>query len=289
MRDGKRLVLLKDLFELRHDTAAAAKHIAKTYGAYLCRFGIDILRIELAYSFRRTHYIRRANRFVGGDEDEILAPVLHRQIDRVLRSDDVVDNRAFWIVLTHRYVLVGCGMNHDLGTLFGKELFKLVAVFYIAEIALSLYMQLLIDAVEVVLAVFYKHKLSRSKGFALSAQLAAYAAARTRDEDLFVFDKPLYRLLVQIFWFACKQIFDGDIFDTLFEGVVDFDLFNPTLLQEINQLVQLLLRELFGDDDGFDTSINAGTLSNLIAIQICAYSIFLIVIYPYNRIRNILF
>ena len=73
--------------ESRYDAASASQHVAEAHRNEISVvFRGGALDDELGDSLCRAHYTGRANRLVGGDEHEVLAPCLERSIDDVERS-----------------------------------------------------------------------------------------------------------------------------------------------------------------------------------------------------------
>ena len=131
--------------------------------------------------------VLRANRLVGGDEDEALHPVLGGQLGEDPGAEDVVPHGFERVRLHQRDVLVGGGVEDDRRLVALEEAADLAGILDVGErrhrgrvVALAL--KLALDGDEGVLGVVDEDDLPRAERGDLAAEFRADRTAGSRDE-----------------------------------------------------------------------------------------------------------
>ena len=104
------------LLEQGDHRPGAADHVAEpdSHKARPMR-SMDTLDKYFGYAFCCAHHIGRADSLVRGHEDESLDLVVQRRIGYVPRAQDICEEGFTRVELLHRYVLVGRGVEDDVG------------------------------------------------------------------------------------------------------------------------------------------------------------------------------
>ena len=117
------------LTEQRNHRTIWTKDIAKAGGyklGYTWNLAIndclvERLAINLTDALRTTHDIRRVHCLVGRYHDKFLGSVFHRHICYHARSIYIILHCLSGIVLHHWHMLIGCGMEHIVGTMHTED------------------------------------------------------------------------------------------------------------------------------------------------------------------------
>ena len=103
--------------ERRHHAAPAAEHVAEPHRHEVPPAGLgDLLDDLLRDPLGRAHDVGGAHGLVGGDEHQVLRPVLRGQLRDVPGAEHVVGDRLADVVLHQRDVLVGRRVEDGVGT-----------------------------------------------------------------------------------------------------------------------------------------------------------------------------
>ena len=128
VRDGDRAAGLDLFAEQRDHGTVGTQHIAEAGGnelrrrqAFLLHLPRQSLHINLADALRAAHHVGGIDRLVGGDHHEALDLVLHGQIGKDLGAHDIVLDGLGDIVLHHRHMLVGRGVEDVLGAILVED------------------------------------------------------------------------------------------------------------------------------------------------------------------------
>ena len=124
------------LLENRDYAAVGAENIAETCGHKLGHALdtplldglIEALAVDFADSFAAAHHVGRVHGLVGGNHHKFLCSIFHRQVGNHPGAVDVVLHRNRRVVLHHRNVFVGSGVENILRTVGGKNSLHVFAV-----------------------------------------------------------------------------------------------------------------------------------------------------------------
>ena len=83
---------------------------------------VETLHIDLTDSLRTTHHIRGVHSLVGRDHHEFLHTVFHTQIGDDLRTIYIIIHGLRRVILHHRHMLIGGGMEHVVGLELTEDL-----------------------------------------------------------------------------------------------------------------------------------------------------------------------
>ena len=124
MRHGNRTTLSDLLTEQWNHRAIRAQHVSEAGGNKL-RLTLDLsildslietLHVDFADTLRATHYIGGVHRLIGRNHHELLHPIFHGQVGNDSCTVDIVLHGLARIILHHRHMLVGSGMEHIVRT-----------------------------------------------------------------------------------------------------------------------------------------------------------------------------
>ena len=119
-----RAALLDLFFEERNHRTVRSQHVTESCSHELRNLLLTVqcLTVYLTDTFRATHHIRGIHRLVRTDHHEFLRSVFHRQVSNHTRAIDIVLYRLLRIVLHHRHMFIGSGMEHIFRLVFGKDI-----------------------------------------------------------------------------------------------------------------------------------------------------------------------
>ena len=221
-RDGPAVL---DLFaEKGNHRTAGAEHVAEASGhklrlSLMASFLdglVETLHIDFADAFRTAHHVRRIHGLVGADHHELLHAVFHGQVGHDLRAFHVVLNALAGIVLHHRHMLVGGGVEHVVGTVFSEDGFHVALVADGGHDGIGLDFRELAghhQATVVLrcLCLVYQYQLVRSELGNLLHDLAADATRRTGYQDALVLEQCLDGREVNLYLVAGQQVLDFNL------------------------------------------------------------------------------
>ena len=124
MSYGKRSTCCKLLAEQRNDRTVRTKHVTKTccnklgntLNLAILNSLVETLHVNLANTLRASHNIGWVDSLIGRNHHKLLNAILNAKVGNDLCTVYIVLNTLAWIVLHHRHVLVGSGMEHIIGT-----------------------------------------------------------------------------------------------------------------------------------------------------------------------------
>ena len=224
VRDGHGAVLGDLLLEKRDDRAVGAQDVAETDGRVLRAGGARLrgllgtaavhgLDHHLADALGGAHHIGGVHGLVRADQDEAARARLHRDAGYVVGAHHVVLDRLVWAVLHQGHVLVGRGVEDDVGLVLREDLAQAARVAHRADQGLQVQArragtELLLDGVGVVLVdVEDDQALGRGLGD-LATELGADRPAAARHEDRLVAQGAADLVQVHAPGVAAQQVFD---------------------------------------------------------------------------------
>ncbi|EJX09499.1 hypothetical protein EVA_02391 [gut metagenome] len=221
MRHRNRTALLDLFLEDGNHRTVRAQHVAETRGdelrhaLHLARHDgvVQALAIDLADTLRAAHHVRGIHRLVGRHHDELLHPVLHRQVGNDARAVHVVLDGHARVVLHHRHMLVGRRMEHIAGTMFRKDFLHVVGIRDARHNGLAgkVGEMLRHPAAHVVHRRFRlvnQYQFGRTEGRHLAHHLAADTAGGSRNQDFLSLQQGSDGLQVHFNLVARQQVLD---------------------------------------------------------------------------------
>ncbi len=195
MRDRDRTALL-DLFDEQwHHAAVAAQDVAETNGG---KDGVAAPRVfrhcldaHFIHPFGRAHDIGGIDRFVRGDQNEALHVVLHRDLHKPVRTDDIVEHRFGRMLLHHWHMLIRGRVKHDFRRFLGENLSDRALVFDVGQCSDPAErgvraLQFHLDVVERAFVLIEQDDTGRIVTGNLPAELGTDGSARSGDQDALV-------------------------------------------------------------------------------------------------------
>ena len=189
VRDGHRAAVLDLAAEDRHDAARRGEHVAEADGDE-ARLGMTVTRRlddPFGHRLRGAHHRARVDRLVGRDEHEALGAGDRRGLGGDPGRDRVVAHGLERIGLHQRDVLVGGGVEYDIGLEALHHLEHALGLLAVREHRLDarevpLAEHLAVDREEVVLGVVEKHEQARPHARDLARELGSDRASGTGDQ-----------------------------------------------------------------------------------------------------------
>ena len=219
--DGDGASLLDLLFEERDDRSVGAEHVAEAGGdklrhaLYLAVLDglVERLAIDLADALAATHDVGGIDGLVGGDHHKLARLVFDGQVGDDACAEDVVLYGHGGVVLHHRHVLVGRGVEDILRLVGGEDLFHLRLVGDGADDGPHLQVLVVVHHVEahVVhrrLGLIDQYQLRGLEGGHLARHFRPDASRRARDEDAVACEHLLDGLHVHLDLVARQQFLD---------------------------------------------------------------------------------
>ena len=116
MGDGDGASLLNLFLEQGNHRAVGAEHIAEA-GCNKLRVDnlVERLHVNLADALRASHDVGRIDGLVGRHHDKLLHSVFGTEVGNDFRAPHIVLHALAGVVLHHRHVLVGSGMEYVVG------------------------------------------------------------------------------------------------------------------------------------------------------------------------------
>jgi len=174
-----------------HHAAPAAQDVAEADRdeglVFLAPVG-GILHDLLGDALAGPHDRGGVHGLVGADVDEARHAVFQGQFHEVAGAEHVVEEGLVGVFLHHGHVLVGGGVEDDVGQVQAEKVRQALFVAYVADEHLEVELgmagdEFLLDVEEAVLAPAQKQDLFGAEAGHLADDLAADGAARAGDED----------------------------------------------------------------------------------------------------------
>ncbi len=186
----------------------------------LLQGSVEGLAVDLADALGTTHDVGGVDGLVGRDHDELAGAVTNGKVGNDTRAVDVVLDRHGGVVLHHRHVLVGSGVEDVLGTMLAEDLL------HVGRIADGAYDgpardigmmagHIEADVVHRRLGLVDEDKFGRSELSDLANHLAADTAGSTGDEDALATQHGTDGIEVDLNLVARQKVLDVDLVELL--------------------------------------------------------------------------
>ena len=225
MRDRDGTATRNLIFERAHDTAATAKHIAKTH--HRIRQVVSLRRIEnskFGETFCCAHHAGRTYGFIGGDEHESFYPMPDRCFNDILRAEHVVRDCLFDVGFHERNMLVRRSVKDNLRLVLSENFFNAIQIADIGNDRLKvecrkIILEFLQGFKDAVLAVTKQDKFGWVPARELTAEFTANRTTCASDENSLTAQCCANETVVNFGRVAAQEV--GDIH---FAQAVDADL-----------------------------------------------------------------
>ena len=217
--DGDRTAVTDLLLKDGDHAAVGAQDVAEPGGHELCHAlhpafldGLaEALAVDLADALAAAHDVGRVDGLVGGDHDELTGHVLHRKVGYHTGAVDVVLYGYRRVVLHHRDMLVGGGMEDVFRPARGEYAFHMRGIGDARHYGLARYVRELPahhppDAVHRGLSLVYEGHPGRAELGHLAHYLRAYRPGRTGDEYPAALEHPPYGAHVHLDLLPREQV-----------------------------------------------------------------------------------
>ncbi|MNF58708.1 hypothetical protein D3C84_402760 [compost metagenome] len=240
MSYGHRPTTLDLLAEQRDHRAGRTQHIAETHHGKAglvdlmhtagivveqgCGLATERLQHHLSQTLGAAHHIGRPYRLVGGDQHKMLDPGLDGRLSGVQGAEHIVQHALGNIVLDYRHMLIGCRVVNSIHLPSTHHVQQALRItnrtedrhqLQVERLALDTPLQLLMDAVQIELAVLEQDQRGRRLGEDLPAQLGADRSARAGDHHHLATDAALEQLDPRRHRIASEQVGDIHLLDIL--------------------------------------------------------------------------
>ncbi|MOA09117.1 hypothetical protein D3C78_1289250 [compost metagenome] len=180
------------------------------------------LQDHLRQALGATHDVGRPHRLVRGNQYEILHTRLNRCLGGMQGAEDIVQHALGDIVLDDGHMLVGRSMVDSRDPPGPHHIEQAIGVAHSPQdrnqlqcqgLALDAQLQLLMDAIQVELAMLEENQRRRAAGEDLPAQFRANGPARPRDHHYLPAYTVLQQFLARGHWIAPEQVGDVHFLD----------------------------------------------------------------------------
>ena len=174
---------------------------------------MEVLTADLGSALARAHDVRRIDGLIGGDQHKRLAPRLARKRRHVPRAHDVIPDRCVHLLLQHRHMLVGRGMEYHIRSVLLECRFDGSAVADVGEQVCPFQiwkrtLQFEVDRVEIELAAIQNDQAGRLELCDLAAELGADRAAAAGNQHRLARQFLPDRSPIQLDGFPPQQVLD---------------------------------------------------------------------------------